>query len=77
MCHSCQGKMTEGISEFVSYLDDQLVVIKGVPSFICGVCGETWFTYAISKKIDQILLDITSGNVRTRQISAFEVEMPA
>jgi YgiT-type zinc finger domain-containing protein len=68
--------MVEGISEFVSHVDDQLVVIKGVPSFICEMCGETCFTYDISKKIDQLLLDITSGNVKTRKISAFEIEMP-
>ena len=68
--------MVEGRSEFVSYVDGQLIVIKGVPAFICEVCGETWFTYEASKKIDQILLDIISGNVRTRTISAFEIEMP-
>jgi YgiT-type zinc finger domain-containing protein len=69
--------MVEGTSEFVSYVNGQLVVIKGVPAFICEICGETWFTYEVSKKIDQILLDVTSGSVRTRTISAFEIEMPA
>ena len=69
--------MVEGTSEFLSYVDGRLIAIKGVPAFICEVCRETWFTYEVSKKIEQILLDITSGNVRTKIISAFEIEMPA
>jgi YgiT-type zinc finger domain-containing protein len=69
--------MVEGTSELVSYADGKLVVIKGVPAFICEICGETWFTYDVSKKIDQIFLDIASGSVKTKVISAFEVEMAA
>lgn len=76
-CHSCQRRMVEGTSELVSYADGKLVVIKGVPAFICEICGETWFTYDVSKKIDQIFLDIASGSVKTKVISAFEVEMAA
>jgi YgiT-type zinc finger domain-containing protein len=51
----CKGKMQDGYSTFTMDLGDCIIIIKNVPSRICGQCGEVSYTDEVSRRLEQIV----------------------
>ena len=43
-CFKCKGEMREGVTTFVSDVDDFCIVIRHVPCMKCDVCHEVAFS---------------------------------
>lgn len=74
-CSFCKGKLYEGKTEFVAKVGDEVISIKNVPAYVCGNCGEAYFTANISRKIDKVMKDFHKAKLLARPIAAGEVEL--
>lgn len=74
-CSFCRGKLVKGKTEFIARAANEVVVIKGVPAFVCEQCGEAYFNLEISRKIDDIMRDAHQGKLCVRPLAAGEVEL--
>lgn len=55
-CHVCGGQMHDGRSDMPFKLDEKrIVIIKDLPVFQCGECGEHAFADAVMGRIEQVL----------------------
>jgi YgiT-type zinc finger domain-containing protein len=69
--------MKEGKTEFMARVQDQVIVIKDVPSWACKRCGEAWFSYETSEKIDNVMQEVHPGTICVRPLAAGEIDLPA
>ena len=74
-CSFCKGKLVEGKTEFIARVENEVVVIKEVPAYICENCGESYFSAAISRKMDEVMRDAHQGKLCLRPLAAGEVEL--
>lgn len=54
-CMMCGAQLKETLSSYVEDLGGCVVIVKHVPSLQCTQCGETYYTPAVSKRLDEIL----------------------
>ncbi|MDR1315459.1 MAG: type II toxin-antitoxin system MqsA family antitoxin [Spirochaetales bacterium] len=55
ICFMCKGKLKDGCSTFTADVGDCIVIIKNVPSRICGQCGEVSYTDEVARRLEQIV----------------------
>ena len=72
-CCCGTGKMHEGRHDFMARVQDEIIVIKDVPAFICDTCGEIEYTLEVSREIDLIMKEFFAGRLRARPLAAKEV----
>ena len=72
-CCRCSGKMREGKHDFMARVENEIVVIKAVPAFICDTCGEVEYTLEISKEIDVIMKDFFAGRLPAKPLADGEI----
>ena len=77
VCQFCKGEKKEGQTEFIARVHDQVIVIKDVPAWVCERCGEAWFSYETSEKIDKVMQEVHAGKICVRPLAAGEIELPA
>jgi YgiT-type zinc finger domain-containing protein len=51
----CKGAIQDGFSTFTSDLGNCIIIIKNVPSKICGQCGEVSYTGEVARRLEQIV----------------------
>lgn len=54
-CHICGGKVEEKLVSKDIWQDEELVIIKSVPTGVCTKCGEKIFTSRVAKKLEKII----------------------
>lgn len=55
-CMSCKyGEMQESTTTYFSKLNNCFIIIENVPCLKCPQCGEEFFVFSVSEKIDDIL----------------------
>ena len=54
-CFKCKGEMREGVTTFVSDVDDFCIVIRHVPCMKCDVCGEVAFSGDVAASLEKIV----------------------
>jgi YgiT-type zinc finger domain-containing protein len=74
-CSFCKGKLCEGKTEFIAKVGDEIISIKGVPAYVCEICGEAYFTPEISMKIDEVMRDFHEARLLARPLAAGEIEL--
>ena len=57
----CKGTVQDGFSTFTTDMGGCVVVIKNVPSFVCGQCGETSYNSEVAQRLEQIVKNITGS----------------
>ena len=65
-CFMCKGSVQEGFSTFTADMGECIVVIKNVPSRVCGQCGEASYSDEVARRLEQIvhsLMDSTSAEI--------------
>ena len=72
-CFMCKGTVQDGFSTFTADMDGCIVVIKNVPSRICGQCGEASYNDEVARRLEQIVQSITgSGGAEIAVVSYSE-----
>ena len=51
----CKGNVKDGYSTFTADMGDCIVVIKNVPSRVCGQCGEASYSDEVARRLEQIV----------------------
>lgn len=74
-CNCGRGKLRQGITEYVTKVNDGVVVIKNVPALLCDLCDEAYLTPEVSREIDKIVKDFREGKLLAKPIAAGEVEL--
>jgi len=54
-CFMCKGSVKEGFSTFTADMGNCIVVIKNVPSRVCGQCGEASYSNEVARRLEQII----------------------
>ena len=63
-CFMCKGSMKYGFSTFTLDIGECIIIIKNVPSRICGQCGEVSYNDETALRLDQIVRSLL-GTVST------------
>jgi YgiT-type zinc finger domain-containing protein len=61
ICFMCKGTVQEGFSTFTVDMDGCIIVIKNVPSVVCGQCGEASYSNEVAERLEQIVQSITDS----------------
>jgi YgiT-type zinc finger domain-containing protein len=61
ICFMCKGTVQEGFSTFTADMGSCIIVIKNVPSSVCGQCGEASYSDEVAKRLEQIIHSITGS----------------
>jgi YgiT-type zinc finger domain-containing protein len=62
ICFMCKGTVQEGFSTFTVDMGGYIVVIKNVPSRVCGQCGESSYSDEVAFRLEQIVRSITGSS---------------
>jgi len=54
-CFRCKGTATSKLKPHVVTIDKYVIVVKNVPSFVCGQCGEAYFSDEVMQNLEQLL----------------------
>lgn len=76
-CSFCKGTLTLGTTEFIARVHNEVIVIRDVPAYVCGQCGEAYFSAETSRKIDIVMEAVHQGTICCRPLAAGEVTLPA
>jgi len=57
----CKGNVKDGFSTFTADMGDCIVVIKNVPSRVCGQCGEASYSDEVARRLEQIVHNLTDS----------------
>jgi YgiT-type zinc finger domain-containing protein len=57
----CKGNVNEGFSTFTADMGNCIIVIKNVPSCVCGQCGEASYSDEVAHRLEQIIHSLTSS----------------
>lgn len=74
-CICGRGRLRSGITEYVTKVEDGVLVIKNVPALICDLCGESYLTPEASREIDKMVKDFREGKLLAKPIAAVEVDL--
>ena len=58
----CKGMVQEGLSTFTADMGGCIVVIKNVPSCVCGQCGEASYSDEVAQRLEQIVHSVTGSS---------------
>ena len=61
ICFMCKGTVQEGFSTFTADMGGCIVVIKNVPSRVCGQCGEASYNDEVAQRLEQIVRSVTGS----------------
>jgi len=61
-CFMCKGTVQEGFSTFTVDMGGCIVVVKNVPSHVCGQCGEASYADEVAQRLEQIVRGIANSS---------------
>ena len=60
-CFMCKGTTQEGFSVFTADMGGCVVVVKNVPSRVCGQCGEASYSDEVARRLQQIVQSVIAS----------------
>ena len=54
-CFRCKGNTKSKLKTHTVALDNCVIIIKNVPSFVCSQCGEAYFTDKVMQNLEAII----------------------
>jgi YgiT-type zinc finger domain-containing protein len=54
-CFFCKGTVEDRASTFMADLETCIVIIKNVPSQVCGQCGEISYSNDVARQLERIV----------------------
>lgn len=74
-CSFCEGNLKRGKTEFVARVENEVIVVKEVPAYVCEQCGEAYYTPEISRKLDEVMREFHRGKLLMKPLAAGEIEL--
>ena len=62
ICFMCKGTTHEKFSTFTTDMGGCIIVIKNVPSSVCGQCGEVTYANEVAKHLEKIIHSISNSS---------------
>ena len=56
-CPLCGGEKRAGKTTFAVDVATGVVVVRGVPAFVCAKCGDAWIDDPVATKLEDIVAD--------------------
>lgn len=60
-CYKCAGDAVEKKTNYIVDLNQGIIIIRNVPSFVCPKCGEVMYTAAVAKKLEELVAKARSN----------------
>jgi YgiT-type zinc finger domain-containing protein len=57
----CKGTVRKEYSTFTADMGGCIVVVKNVPSYVCGQCGEASFSDEVARQLEHIVHRVTDS----------------
>ena len=54
-CFMCKGTMEKKNTTFMVELDNTIIIVKNVPSFVCKQCGEIAYDDEVAKQLEILI----------------------
>ena len=54
-CFMCKGALEEKKTTFMVDLEDHIIIIKDVPSYVCSQCGDTSYSDEVARVLEEIV----------------------
>jgi len=54
-CFLCKGNIENKLTTFMVDLDDCIIIVKHVPSQVCGQCGEISYSHDVTVRLEKIV----------------------
>lgn len=54
-CFMCKGSLYDKETSFMVDLEKGIVIVKNVPSQVCGQCGEVSYSNEVAKHLEKIV----------------------
>ncbi len=54
-CIMCKSELIEKKTNFIADLEDCIVIVKDVPSFVCPQCGEKSYSHDVTVRLEKIV----------------------
>ena len=74
-CICGRGGLRPGVTEYITKVEEGVLVIKNVPALICDLCSEAYLMPEASREIDKMVKDFREGRLLARPIAAGEVDL--
>jgi len=74
-CSFCKGTLKDDHTEYIARVNNEIVVIRDIPAYVCEWCHEAYFTPDISRKMDAIIEEARKGSLCMKPLAAGEVSM--
>ena len=55
MCFMCKGSLADKTTTFMVDIDKCIIIVKNVPSQVCGQCGEASYNNEVAKQLEKIV----------------------
>jgi len=60
ICPSCAGNINKEKTTFTLDSESSILIIRDVPTFVCSVCGDKWYSDPVSDKLDEYIVEARS-----------------
>ncbi len=57
ICASCGGNVEIEKTTFTLDFESSILIVRGVPAFVCSVCGDKWYSDAVSDRLDEFVTE--------------------
>jgi YgiT-type zinc finger domain-containing protein len=74
-CSCGRGRLHKGITKYIVEVEDEVIIIKNVPAWICDLCDEAYISPDVSGKIDDIMKAFRAGKLLAKPVAAGQVEL--
>jgi len=54
-CFMCKGKLSDSHTTFMVDIANCIIIIKKVPSQVCGQCGESSYSHEVAMRLEVIV----------------------
>lgn len=54
-CCKCAAEAVEKKTNYIVDLGQDIIIVRGVPSFVCLDCGEVMYTAPVAKKLELLV----------------------
>ena len=54
-CFRCKGGIIQKLKTHAVTLDNCVIIVKNVPSFVCKQCGEVYFSDDVMQNLESII----------------------
>jgi YgiT-type zinc finger domain-containing protein len=73
-CFLCKGHLNDQTSAFMVELEHAIVVVKQVPSQVCGQCGEISYSNRVAKRLEQIVQTLSAQSEPLTDIAVMDYQ---